>query len=380
MSELIPLSLTKDYVGHWGAWEALRELFQNAIDTPEYDIDFWNTTVEIKSNGGKLPKDILLLGKTSKRNDISKIGNFGEGSKLAMLVLLREGAEVVIYNKDEIWTPKFMYSSVFEEEILYVEVTPLEEDKRDEDWDVNIIVRGLDYSVLRKCRDNIIMEGDLEVASQSERGKAYYKHEDQEGDNANVYVKGLFVGTVSGKFKFDYDFNPEYLTLDRDRSTVSGYELQYEAAKLLHASGDIKLIASLAIDKYHDVGSLSENTYSTKTYSCDEKDQLAELSLKLFYEQNGEDAYPVYCYDSAVNKKIIHKLCQAKGLIPVEIDSTLYSLLKRKIPVLSGLDVLEKKTYTLLDKFIEKNKRKLYSKQLKELKELSALLKMKEGG
>lgn len=216
MSELIPLSLTKDYVGHWGAWEALRELFQNAIDTPEYDIDFWgNCTVEIKSNGGKLPKDMLLLGKTTKRNDISKIGNFGEGSKLAMLVLLREGAEVIIYNKDEIWTPKFMYSSMFEEEILYVEVDTLEEEKQDKDWDVSIIVRGLDYSTLQECRDNIIMEGDLDIASQSGRGKAYYKHEDHEGDNANVYVKGLFVGTVSGKFKFDYDFNPEYLTLDR---------------------------------------------------------------------------------------------------------------------------------------------------------------------
>ena len=378
-NQLIPLSLTKDYVGHWGVWEALRELIQNAIDTPEYSVKHSYGSVKICSNGGTLPKSVLLLGKTTKRDDVNSIGSFGEGSKLAYLVLLREGATITIYNGNEIWIPKFVYSEQFGEDILQVEIETLVE-KASRKWDVEITVDGLDNYEMREALDNFIQDGDREIACQSNRGKAYFKDEEKEDEGlSNVYVKGLFVGTIEGNFKFDYDFSPEYLTLDRDRNTVSGYELKSESARLLHNSGDIKLIAELAIAKFEDVSYFNDYTYSNKSYSTSEKDDLASLALQMFYERYGKDSFPVDQLENSVTKRVMFKLCSDKGMIPVEIDSALYSLLKRKIPILSGLDLIEKPVYTLVDKFIEKNRRKLYSKQLRELEELSALIKLKEG-
>ena len=97
------LSLTKEYVSHWGVSEACRELIQNVIDNPkpyEYNFDEYLPGLfkfTLTSKDTWLHPSTLLLGTSSKKED-GYIGHFGEGYKLALLVLTRLGKAVTVIN------------------------------------------------------------------------------------------------------------------------------------------------------------------------------------------------------------------------------------------------------------------------------------------
>jgi len=98
------LNLTREYCAHWNVKEALRELIANTIDeegTIEFNDEY--TYVEgteneelITSpsclkliNEDTLPLEAFLMGYSAKSADKPTIGQYGEGMKLAFLVLTR---------------------------------------------------------------------------------------------------------------------------------------------------------------------------------------------------------------------------------------------------------------------------------------------------
>ena len=106
MATKIELTIAPNYVPSWGIVEAIRELFQNALDQQEqypdnemdwsYDEDEQKITISNKTS--TLTAQTLLLGATSKAGDVSTIGQFGEGYKIATLVLLRNNKKITFYN------------------------------------------------------------------------------------------------------------------------------------------------------------------------------------------------------------------------------------------------------------------------------------------
>src|ERR1700739_1580963 len=114
------LPLTRDYVRSWTAVEAIRELTQNALDHRGGALHggVGDNFASIISYGAKLESKTLLLGCTSKADDAHSIGSFGEGYKIALLVLAREGLDVKVWNNDVVWIPRFGLSATFGEEVL----------------------------------------------------------------------------------------------------------------------------------------------------------------------------------------------------------------------------------------------------------------------
>ena len=100
------LTLCKSYVSRWGVPEAIRELIQNALDSDSPFKYEWKRTREgawvlvLMSEFTTLPPQTLLLGYTSKADDEESIGSFGEGYKLALLVLARNGYDIDMFNGD----------------------------------------------------------------------------------------------------------------------------------------------------------------------------------------------------------------------------------------------------------------------------------------
>ena len=94
------LSLVKTYVSRWGMAEAVRELIQNALDSESpfiYEFEreadgLW--ALRLTSEFTVLTPQTLLLGTTSKAEAEDAIGSFGEGYKIAFLVLTRAGYDV----------------------------------------------------------------------------------------------------------------------------------------------------------------------------------------------------------------------------------------------------------------------------------------------
>lgn len=114
------LTLTPNYVSDWTFNDALRELIQNGTDQEVLDKEnkfqiIYNEkekTLRLVNQKSVLKINTLLLGRSSKANNEDTVGQFGEGYKIAALVLNRLGKTFTIYNneKGEIWESRFKNS------------------------------------------------------------------------------------------------------------------------------------------------------------------------------------------------------------------------------------------------------------------------------
>lgn len=209
----VKFPISMNYVAHWGIAEGLRELFQNAMDAGEGWTGTYNgerKILEIKSQD-VVSRLGLLLGEGTKASDKTKLGNFGEGMKLAFLALLREGVSLSILNGKEKWEPKFMKDRALGVNVLVVEISPLDEKYPG----FFVTLNGLepeDWEAYQK----------LNLSFQ-----AYDSYETSEGEilldmkyQRKVFVGGLYVGELGSSFLYGYNFNPGILTLGRDRNLV----------------------------------------------------------------------------------------------------------------------------------------------------------------
>ena len=226
-NECYELTLTASYVSDWTFNDAIRELIQNGIDQEvldpsnkfdmEYDYD--TKILRLISPKSKLNINTLLLGKTSKANNEDTVGQFGEGYKIAALVLNRLGKTFTIYNneKKQIWNSRFknspkwlekilaFYVSKFEptERGLIIEVGNVESDEYESLEDVWLNFEGI-YDDVEKIHTKY---GDI-IIDESYSGK--------------VFVSGLAID-YNGSLDYGYNFKPQYIKLERDRKTCDGW-------------------------------------------------------------------------------------------------------------------------------------------------------------
>ena len=213
------LSLSRNYVSSWGIEEAIRELLQNAKDSNGediIDIDKSSGTITITNKNTSIPSSTLLLGNTSKKDDLDKIGQFGEGYKLALLVLLRDDKGVFIKNGNKNWIPSFEYSDNFECEVLCITETAGNGN------DLTFEISGFDSSELDELENEFL----------GLNGQAYNSIQTSYGEilTDSDYKGKVFVDDVpvyeDDNFDYGYNFKPCYVSLDRDRKSINIYELK----------------------------------------------------------------------------------------------------------------------------------------------------------
>jgi len=228
MSRTYELSLSRDYVSDWGVIEAVRELIQNAIDEGNYDIGIdKHNVLHIINHGSVLTADSLILGNSGKREDVSKIGQFGEGYKLALLVLTRMGKDVVVYNGGARWYPRFKKSKKFGCEVLVIDEEVNPNDIRPLDFEIN----GLMYNELSEIVDAFPLI--FEKVSPFEVKETGYGEIIMDKEQAGkFYVQGLPI-FEDKTFKYGYNFHADVVSLDRDRKSVNLYELKDIASKMI---------------------------------------------------------------------------------------------------------------------------------------------------
>lgn len=250
--KIYELSLVKDYVSHWGLAEAARELIQNALDSnspfqyefqqadPEMGNGSW--VFKLNSINSRLEPHHLLLGSTTKAQDPAAIGSFGEGFKIAMLVLTRLGCSVNVYNNERVWVPFFRHSKLFGTEVLAIrEVVPAK------------FTPGLSFWVSGLSDEDraTIEAGCLKM--QSEIGEVIEVPQgqillDRPGE---LYVGSLFV--TKNDMHFGYNVNPDQLSLERDRQTVSDWDLRCLTRDMWYATGQHERIAQMIFDDVPDL-------------------------------------------------------------------------------------------------------------------------------
>ena len=287
------LSISPNYVPHWTVKDAVRELFQNALDQEIADPDCkanWVylphlETLTITSDNASLTPASLLLGVTSKSNDDKTIGQFGEGYKIATLVLLRSGLDVSFYNygAKEIWRPRLVKSRKYGTSILtfFTEKVPKTSAALKH---LEINIRGITQEMYDDeiLPSNLHLQSDtLEYIERNVRGDVL---KDMQG---KVFVNGLFVCNYEN-YVYGYNFKPEDIKLDRDRKMISDFNLKWQASKIWALSTNVAECVKMLSDGAEDVAYIDRHL--TKP---DMRAQISDAAYDKFKETYGQGAIPI---------------------------------------------------------------------------------------
>jgi hypothetical protein len=284
----IELTISPDYVPNWTVVDAVRELFQNAVDQQEqypdnkmsWEYSSLTETLTISNKSSELTSRSLLLGSTTKSGDKHTIGQFGEGYKIATLVLLRNGKNITFYNRkaNEIWRPRLVDSRRFGTKVLtfFIEKCKIWDRRTNNDLTIDIEDISEDFFNNQISASNLHIR-NAEVLETTDYGDILVDLPGQ------VFINGLFVCNYA-PYKYGYNFKPECLTLDRDRKMASDFDLKWLASKIWHKVKRNEEIIKLIKDGAADVEYIN---------NMGSHDDLSNTLFMEFLVQYGNDAIPV---------------------------------------------------------------------------------------
>lgn len=303
----IELTINTSYVPEWGVWEGLRELMQNALDGDrkgyEMKVDYSRGYLTITNENAVLPKSVLLLGTTTKRDDDDQAGLWGEGMKLGLLALKREGVDVHILNGMERWSPSFVHSKVFDAEVLAISTKKVLKKAR-----YFTVKMSLDKDQWETYRDRFLaLREDVTGVVKTTYGSLL----NDPKLKGWIFSKGIFVTT---RDNLDYGYDFENLKLDRDRSMPSDWDLHYQSSyihrsALSDAVAEGGTAAGSMLRQVYDSAKLSnskdlENLGSALQYEGVLKDKVAGEMADMFEFEYGTEAVPVETEEQAA--KVAH--------------------------------------------------------------------------
>lgn len=353
----IELTIAPNYVPGWGIVEAIRELFQNALDQqtqyPDNDMD-WSydedeQKLTISNKSSVLTANTLLLGATSKAGNVSTIGQFGEGYKIATLVLLRNNKQITFYNygAKEVWKPRFVKSRKFGTDVLTFFIDKVSVWKTVPDANLTIEVTGItrDEWENKIVPSNLHLQYGVDIIESSKYGEAI----DQPG---NVYVNGLFVCRYE-PYKYGYNFKPEYIQLDRDRKMVSDFDLRWCASRIWSGSKSPKALELI------EAGHADVAYITSMSSAC----ELSDAAYQRFRDVYGPEAIPV------VTQTELEEVPEGyKGVIVPDG----YSALVKSSRNYAAPRVYVKSAYEKLEEWVEKiaEKYQLTDEELEEFNQI----------
>lgn len=290
MGSLYELSLKSNYVKEWGLNDALRELFQNSYDQEQvsgkkasYIYDVGSRSLRIINPHSWLDRATLLLGETTKDENADTIGQFGEGYKLACLVLCRLGLKVTIENQNygEVWEASLRKSRRYNNrEILVFNINGRLRFKHHTEEDLVFVVTGLSFFDWERYKAFNLNISDPGKTIKTSKGTILL----EEIQKGNIYSGGLYVGTMDD-LAYGYNFNPGEVPLDRDRRTLPTFDVLLVTSKMWAEDMSGKII-KLFEDNAPDV------KYCSKVKILDQE-EMKEEAAKSFFEKKGINTYPV---------------------------------------------------------------------------------------
>lgn len=348
------LSLSPAYVQSWSINEALREIFQNAIDQQSADpqktlftsYDPINQRLIIGNVNTTIEKKTLLLGQTSK-DGRQTIGKYGEGYKLALLVLTRSGLRTTVYNGNETWTPRIVNSRVFDAELLQIDINKIKDDPRPLTFEITGLSPEMYSSFQDKC---LLFKPNLNAINTS-IGRILT----DESEKGKIYCSGLFVQTVPD-LHLGYDLKPNHIELDRDRKKVDTFNLTWELGRMFAA---INIEHKDIIDHLLKAEAIDVSYYHTHAsdWSPTYKD-ICNLQYEDFLRKHGRFAVPVKNEDEA---KLIKK--KFNNLVPVIVPERIYLLTTRSSSfhaTQTCSTIIETTPYSFIEKFLNNHKDKIF--------------------
>lgn len=325
------LTISTNYVPNWTYIEAIRELFQNALDEQTVDprhvmdryYDPMNQCFTISNQNTALDTSSLLLGSGTKASDNKLIGQHGEGYKIAFMVLLREGKKITVENplNNQYWTVYLKKTKKYGgQPVVAIKV----EEMHSLSNFLKVIVEGISEEEMEAIAErNLHLNWYPKHWFVPDTGKILFG----EKYKGKVFVNGLYVTTLE-EFQFGYDLLPNKLQMDRDRSLVRSFDLSWNTSlmwKQAYASDWVEGNTPQKQDLNYALRQLlRDNKYDVRFIN---DRQLVRDNLALAYDvaddfvnEYGDDAVPVTTQSDA-------EAARVTGRKPVIVNQTVKDLI-----------------------------------------------------
>lgn len=303
---MVTMGLTPDYVPKMGVWEVAREIAANCKDAdPNYqrfltpdDPDF----LDFRTATAPRVAEVILMGCGASRHDDDKIGQFGEGFKIAALICTRtRGAKMVVLLPEH--SIEFCFKDIFGENVLHAKVYDMDPAK----WHYGADTKFVCQVTMKGIRD--IMDGRI-----LDNGANSHCWARPDNTPTTIFCKGIFICEVANVDSL-YNYNLNSLTLNRDRTVATGESLAYGVAGLLlyHMTEEIadELMAHPECWEVHTC---------LKSYGTPYNNTPKEMLAKAFRKRYGDDAV------TAVTKPTTNLLATARGFDVIHLPEPLAAL------------------------------------------------------
>ena len=282
--------------------------------------------LEKQLNKAYLEINTLLLGCSTKTDNSDTVGQFGEGYKIAALVLNRIGKTFTVYNnsKNEIWISSFEKSKVFGEPVLTFKIF----DNITENEGLIIEIENVESEEYKKLF-NVWL--DMPGSEQHEKIETTYgwifTDKDMQG---KVFVNGLAIESKSDKH-FGYNFKPKYITLERDRKSCNSWDMSRVTADMIcealnSGTLNIKEVIKIAKEgRFSDINNLQYKTWDSNVQ------KIGQMFVDEFDEEYS-DAIPVSCQSDFDHVK---EMGGKPVIVPYEIAQIVSDITKERIDKLA---------------------------------------------
>lgn len=223
------LNISPRYAANWGVWEVCREIVCNAMDADslftQHSPD--DNTLIVETSTEPTLAQLFMVGEGTKCAGGETIGQFGEGFKLAALAASRtSGASLVA----ETSTKRISFGIERCHEVDADGLVALIEDIDQPE------ITGLRVSV-NMARAGVIMHGRiLDKTVSGSIPKA-------DPTTMKIYVKGVWICDIDRPSLYDWNLN--YLTINRDRNIASESSIAiYMSAEISYDSTILEKLAS----------------------------------------------------------------------------------------------------------------------------------------
>ena len=311
--ETLEMSITPDYVPHWTTAAALREFLQNALDSQtqgfSMELDEDEKETHITNFGAELPIKTLLLGMTTKIDSEDEIGQFGEGYKLACLVLAREKVYMRISSPQGTIIPSISYSSRYESDILKF---TLEKEKT---FLPGVRISFSKAKVSLSWLRSFILEDQPQVHRilHNKPGRIY-----SNGLHLDIDIEVRNKDNFEEAFHWGYNIPSKKLQLDRDRRMVNKGSLVRAIISILEETGTSEEIYDACEMPFPELKGGNDYLFSTTT---------SERLIEVFKAKYGEKAFACRSDEPEEFKRLIKRA----GFLLIEIESKLlFNLLGRQ--------------------------------------------------
>lgn len=222
--------MTKDFGKNWSIIDAIKELISNSIDTgAKTSYTYKNGFITISDKGEGLSKKNLLFSGSSKKEN--QIGTFGEGLKIASLVLARNNRDFKVTTKGFEYTATIQRDTQFNADVLVVKM--MKSKKR---VGTDIIFKGTEKELNDAKTHFLQFNSGFKFMSDGLYTPGGY-----------IFVNGVYIQKINSLFTYNITGAKEIIS--RDRKSVDLEKSKPYITKIISTSDNKKMIEDLITNK-----------------------------------------------------------------------------------------------------------------------------------